>query len=86
MKVTKCIGKKGSAAAKDNMPSDQGFVTAICGNVTISRTVLVNNCPYERDTKHTVGNTVNNSQIQGIIIQNFMEAFRKADAENEEKS
>lgn len=82
----KWISKKGSLAAKDNMPSDQWFVTAICGNITISRTVLVSNCPYKRDTKPAVGNTVNNSQIQGIIIQSFMDAFRKADAENEVKS
>lgn len=68
------------------MASDQCYVTAICGNTTISRTVLVNNSPYKRETRHTVGNTVNNCQIQGIKIASFMEAIGKTDAENEEKS
>lgn len=70
------------------MASDQCFVTENCGNIAVSITVelLVNNGPYERETRHTVGNTVNNCQIQGMIIQNFMEAIGKTDAENEEKS
>lgn len=67
------------------MASDQCFVTVICGNITKSRTVLVNNGPHKRETRHTAGNTVNNCQITGIIIQSFMEAIGKADAENEEK-
>lgn len=68
------------------MASDQYFVTEICGNITVSITVelLVNNGPYKREIRHTVGNTVNNCQIQRIIIQNFMEAIGKTDAENEE--
>lgn len=68
------------------MASDQCFVTAICGNITVGRTVMVNNGPHKRGTRYTVGNTVNNCQIQGIIIQSFMEVIGKADVENEEKS
>lgn len=52
------VGKKGSAAAKDNMALDPCFVTAAYGNITISRTVLVSNGPYGRETGHTGGNTV----------------------------
>lgn len=40
---------------------------------------------HTRETRHTVRNTVNNCQIQGIIIQNLMEAIGETDAENEEK-
>lgn len=41
---------------------------------------------HTRETRHTVRNTVNNCQIQGIIIQNLMEAIGETDAENEEKN
>lgn len=77
-----CVGKKGSAAAKDFMTLDQCFVTATRGNIIISRTL--SNGPYRRETRHTSGNTEQllNSRNHNI---KFYKAIRKESAQSEAK-
>lgn len=67
------------------MASGRCFVTATRGNVTINKTVYVNNGPFRRATRHT-GNTVrewlSNSRIHHI---KFRKASRKVGVQSEEK-